>query len=134
MQRRDAVECIAIKKSRPESDRQQQLVGTHDRGGGHRGLPTALGALVNEGFALQQPSPAAAAPGRHTAPPSTLKEVLGACAFRRKAALISIDDRGHRCSTGDPRLQGLRKFSGCQDFGLSKVTLGNADDIVWLNR
>jgi hypothetical protein len=39
------LEWVAIQERRPEPDRQRQLAGMHDRAGGHRGLPTAIGAL-----------------------------------------------------------------------------------------
>src|SRR3954454_4915941 len=60
----------------------------HDRAGGHRGLPTAISALVGEGFGLQQPGPAAAAT-RTDKPfrPPALEKVHRTRAFRRKAVL-----------------------------------------------
>ena len=69
--------------------RQGQLAGMHDRAGGHRGLPTAVGAPVGEGFGLKQPSaaPAAAARADKAFWPTALEKVLRARAFRRKAAL-----------------------------------------------
>ena len=46
LQRRDAVGVRGHQKRRPEPDRQRQLAGVHNRAGGHRGLTTAVGALV----------------------------------------------------------------------------------------
>src|SRR5947208_16097133 len=75
-------------KRRPEPDRQRQLAGMHDRAGGHRGLPTAVGAFIGEGFGLQQPSSAPAATWANKPFwPTTLEKVLRTRAFRGKAAL-----------------------------------------------
>src|SRR5205814_10181533 len=70
----------------------------HDRAGGHRGLPTAISALVGEGFGLQQPGPAAAAT-RTDKPfrPTPLEKVLRTRAFRRKAVL-KFDQRPRKPS------------------------------------
>src|SRR5262250_967705 len=70
----------------------------HDRAGGHRGLPTAVGALVGEGFGLKQPGSAPAAT-RADKPfwPTTLEKVLRACAFRRKA-IPEFDQRPRKPS------------------------------------
>src|SRR5438132_1541600 len=45
-------------KRRPEPDRQRQLAVMHERAGGHRGLPAAIGASIGEGFGLEQPGTA----------------------------------------------------------------------------
>src|SRR4051795_12824564 len=70
----------------------------HDRAGGHRGLPTAISALVGEGFGLQQPGPAAAAT-RTDKPfrPPALEKVHRTRAFRRKAVL-KFDQRPRKPS------------------------------------
>src|SRR3954454_21346412 len=70
----------------------------HDRAGGHRGLPTAISALVGEGFGLQQPGPAAAAT-RTDKPfrPPALEKVHRTRAFRRKAGL-KFDQRPRKPS------------------------------------
>jgi hypothetical protein len=64
----------------------------HDRAGGYRVLPTAIGALVGEGFGLLQPGAAPRRnPGRQTRPankpvrPTAREKVFRAHAFRRKA-------------------------------------------------
>src|SRR4051812_2282042 len=70
----------------------------HDRAGGHRGLPTAISALVGEGFGLQQPGPAAAAT-RTDKPfrPPALEKVHRTRAFRRKA-FLKFDQRPRKPS------------------------------------
>src|SRR2546423_722631 len=70
----------------------------HDRAGGHPGLPTAISALVGEGFGLQQPGPAAAAT-RTDKPfrPPALEKVHRTRAFRRKAVL-KFDQRPRKPS------------------------------------
>ena len=98
LQRRNAVGVRRHQKRRPEPHRHRQLAGVHDRAGGHRGLPTAISALVGEGFGLQQPGPAAAAT-RTDKPvrPTTLEEVLRTRALRRKAVL-KLDQRPRKPS------------------------------------
>src|SRR5215471_2863807 len=65
----------------------------HNRAGGHRGLTTAVRALIGEGLGLQQPSSALATTGADkSVRPTTLEKVFRACAFRRIAAL-ELDQR-----------------------------------------
>ena len=88
LQRRNAVGVRRHQKRGPEPHRQRQLAGVHDRAGGHRGLPSAAGALIGEGLGLQQPGAAFAAT-RADKPlwPTTLEKVLRTRAFGRKAPL-----------------------------------------------
>src|SRR3954447_24288660 len=67
----------------------------HDRAGGHRGLPTAISALVGEGFGLQQPGPAAAAT-RTDKPfrPPALEKVHRT----RRKAVLKFDQRPRKPS------------------------------------
>ena len=98
LQRRDAVGVRRHQKRRPEPHRQRQLAGMHDRASGHRGLPTAIGAFIGEGFGLQQPSPTPAAT-RADKPfwPTALEEVLRTRAFRGEAAL-KLEQRPRKLS------------------------------------
>src|SRR5215472_10818964 len=80
----------------------------HDRAGGHRGLPTAVGALVGEGFGLKQPGSAPAAT-RADKPfwPTTLEKVLRACAF------LVQSDPGIRSTTAETVAQIQTQQSPC---------------------
>src|SRR5207248_9742601 len=98
LQRRDPVGVRRHQERRPEPNGQRQLAGMDDRARGHRGLPTAVGALVGEGFGLQQPSPPPATT-RTDKPfwPTPLEKVLRTCVFRRKAPL-EFDQRPRKPS------------------------------------
>jgi len=61
LQRRDAIGVSGHQISGPEPGGQRQLRVMHDGSGGHRGLATAVGALIGPGLGLQPPGFAAAA-------------------------------------------------------------------------
>ena len=61
LQRRDAIGMSGHQISGPEPRGQRQLRVMHDGSGGHRGLATAVGALIGPGLGLQPPGFAAAA-------------------------------------------------------------------------
>jgi hypothetical protein len=85
--------------------RTDAAVNRHDRARGHRGLPTAIGALIGEGFGLKPPSATSAAT-RADKPvgPTAREKVFRARAVRRKAALNSSNDLGNRPSDADTTL------------------------------
>ena len=102
LQRRDAVGVRRHQKRRPEPNRQRQLAGMHDRAGGHRGLPTAIGAFIGEGFGLQQPSTALAATGQTNPSGQRRSKRYAAHALSvAKRPWNSINDFGNRPSDPD---------------------------------
>jgi TolB-like protein len=80
----------------------------HDYAGRHRSLPTAVGALVGEGFGLQQPSSALAAT-RADKPfwPTTLEKLPRSRSFRRKAAEYFADGMVEEIITALSRIRWL---------------------------
>src|SRR5947209_18981733 len=83
-----------------------------------RSLPTTVGALVGEGFGLQQPSPPPATT-RTDEPlwPTPLAKVLRTCAFRRKAPL-EFDQRPRK-----PSLRSIHDTHPCSSDTMSSLPL-----------